>query len=106
MKPHSIGYISNSDNPKCIVINNKIYERKMVFRWEYDFSFLVGNYLEHLLAWDESPQGQWIISRSPKIIKHKIQNHDTFNDVIMIEAYLTSKDWTFYCLKFIDNSDR
>lgn len=96
-------------HPQFMVIDDIIMERHRVdtlifSSWHQNAVPTMTEY--YLSKWSESEKGAWISQYGHNLF-HCSHSDITSDDIkIVVYAYFSSKRWTEYCLRFLDNSSQ
>lgn len=87
--------------PQFKVIDNEIYERRILYRFSTEFSGEPWQTTQYT-QWVNSEAGQWATQNVKDIGMTMREDFSTLFTHCAVVGYVSGKRWTEYCLKYID----
>ena len=86
---------------KCIVVNNEVYERRLVDSMRMSDVEDPELYAAvPIVEWQKTEKGAWVMAHSIDPTFHITVDPISYGYVISITAHITPKRWTEFCLRF------
>jgi hypothetical protein len=85
------------------VHNDEVYEKRRVHSFkmsDVDDPELYA--AQPIWEWQQTDHGKWVMTHSLDPTFHVMSDHLNWGYRILIEAWITPKRWTEYCLRFVD----
>lgn len=86
---------------RYITHNDEVYKRRRVHKFSvFDWNEVELYISQQISEWQDTEHGQWVMAHGLDPTYLVSQEIASMSHIVVVEAYITPKRWTEYCLRF------